>query len=228
MIKILHKRFALVFFLALGAVICSCQNASFINPAESVPVSDLWYTGEGMKDISGEVHDDHGGGQKPLNGQVIAAWEMPNDPSRSLYVYGIGTLSGNKDNTFTIHLRDTLPKFVLRSADTTNAIACGHIFLVDNFGIKNGDTLRQNCNWDSLNVVGSMNEMAVLFIKGSPTLLGKNFMASLQGFNLFFATRMDQNQRVKDFVPIYNSKGIEIRVDDNGSDCKKRTPYWLQ
>ncbi len=228
MIKLLHKRFPLVFFFLFGAAISSCQNASFINPVESVPVSDLWYTGEGMKDISGAVHDDHGGGHNPLKGQVIAAWEMPNDPSRSLYVYGIGTLSGYQDYTFTIHLRDTLPKFILRNADTTNAIAAGHIFLVDNLGIKNGDTLRQDCNWDSLQVVGSMNEMAVLFIKGRPILLGKNFMGSSQGFNMFFATRIDQNQAVKDFVPIFNSKDIEIRVDDSGGDCKKKTPYWLQ
>ena len=179
-------------------------------------------------DINGSVHDEHGGGHNPLNGQVIAAWEMPNDPSRSLYVYGIGTLSGFKDYTFTIRLRDTLPKFVLRKTDTTNAIAAGHIFLVSNLGIKNGDTLRQSCNWDSLQVVGSMNDIGVIFIKGTPNLLGKPMGAS-PGFTLFHAKKIDfMNHSVLDFEPIKDPNDIEIQVDDNGPDCKRKTPFWLQ
>ena len=224
----MNKIFYLTFSLLLGTVVCSCnliQNASF-NPPD-VPVSDFWYTNEPKMDINGSVHDDHGGGHNPLNGLVIAAWEIPNDPSRSLYVYGTGTLAGFKDYTFTIHLRDTLPKFILRNTDTMNAIAAGHIFIVGNMAIKDGDTLHYNSNWDnSYQVIGSMNDVGIIFIKGNPMLLGRSFKS--QGFNLFFATKTDQNQSVKDFVPIFDPNDIQIQVDDNGGDCKKKTPFWLQ
>ena len=176
--------------------------------------------------------DQQHGGLKPLplNVNIVVAWEMPNDPTRSLYVYGSGTYTqrGKDDYTFNVQLIDTLPKFVLKNFDTTNAIAAGHVFLLSNMTTKNGDTLRQNCNWDSLQVVGSMNGIGVIFTKGSPTLAGKNLMGIPQGFNLFFATRWDMNQSVTDFLPVHDPSAIDIQVDDSGDDCRMKTPLWLQ
>ncbi len=221
----------LVVCVLSGALISSCQNASFTEVNTTPPpTSDFWFTSEPTKHISGEVHI--GGGYNPplLNATIIVAWEIPNNPSKSMYVYGAGKISKlyNKYN-FDVSLRDTLPKFVLMNMDTTNAIGAGHIFLIDNPGLKDGDTLRHDLDWDNkYHVLGSMNDIGVIFIKGKPTLAGRPLTGSLPGFILFHARRLDPSgQTVTDFE-LADPFNIEIEIDDNGKNCKDRTPFWLQ
>jgi hypothetical protein len=207
------------------------QDASFNPPI----VPDFWYTGEpAMSILNGRIQlqDDHQGGFKPLpTSNIIVAWEMPNDTSRSLYVYGSGTVSqiGHDKYTFSVTLRDTLPKFVLLNKDTTNAIAAGHIFIIGNTTIIDGDTLHYRSDWDNLyQMIGGMNGIAVIFTKGNTTVAGKSLAGIPQGFNFFFATRLNFNDAVTDFLLLNDPNAIEIQVDNDGHDCQQRTPLWLQ
>src|SRR5690242_12695709 len=122
----MNKLFYCGLAIFLGMAISSCRDASF-NPVTPPFVSEFWATGESPKLIANgriQLHDDQHGGYKPLpaTSNIIIAWEMPNDTSRSLFVYGKGTISnfGFDNYTFTIMLRDTLPKFALLNKDTTN------------------------------------------------------------------------------------------------------------
>ncbi|MFI5263682.1 MAG: hypothetical protein ACHQM6_04120 [Candidatus Kapaibacterium sp.] len=229
------KLFYLAIIVLLGSAMCSCnliQEASFTPPV----ISDFWYTSEPAMPISNgriQLQDDHHGGhnQLPQIANVIVAWEMPNDTSRSLYVYGTGTISkiGYDNYTFTITIRDTLPKFVLLNKDTTNAIAAGHIFIVGNTSIIDGDTLHYHSDWNnSYQMIGSMNGIGIIFSKGNTTLAGKNLAGMPQGFNFLFATRWNFTESVTDFVPVYDPNDIEIQVDNDGHDCQAKTPLWLQ
>ncbi len=104
--------------LLFGILLSSCQNGSFNDPVIPVPVSDFWYTQEPAASITGyiKLHGDQHGGYNPLpSSKIIVAWEMPNDPTRPLYVYGRGTYTklANNNYSFTVYLRDTLPDFAL-------------------------------------------------------------------------------------------------------------------
>ena len=231
----MKKVFYLAITVLLSAAISSCnlvQEASFTPPPV---VSDFWYTSEpAIAIINGRIQlqDDHQGGYSPLPpANVIVAWEMPNDTSRSLYVYGTGTISKiTKDNyTFTITLRDTLPKFVLLNKDTANALAAGHIFIAGNTSIIDGDTIHYHSDWNnSYQIIGSMNGIGIIFSKGNTTLVGKSLAGIQQGYNFFIATRWNFNGSVTNFAPVYDPNAIEIQVDNDGYDCQAKTPFWLQ
>jgi hypothetical protein len=231
----MNKVFYLTLTILLGIAISSCRDASFDPIAPFV--SDFWVTGESPMVIANgriQLHDDPHGGYKPLpaTSAIIIAWEMPNDTSRSLYVYGGGTISkiGFDSYIFTVILRDTLPKFALFNKDTMNAMAAGHIFLTLSTTIADGDTLHYNSNWDNAyQMIGSMNEVAVIFTKGNAVLPAQNTKGPIpKGFSLLRATKQDQSrERVTEFEPADPFR-TEVEVDDNGHDCQSKTPFWLQ
>jgi hypothetical protein len=223
--------FNFTIFLLLGLVISSCQEASFTEVIPTPP-NDLWYTAEPSLSLSGKIRDDHNGGRNPLpaDARIVVAWEIPNSSPRLLYIYGTGTIAnlGNSSYFFKVNIGDTLPKFVLANTDTTNAIAAAHIFLVGDPAIKTGDTLRYEIDWDyRYQMLGGLNYIGVIFVKGSPVLAGRSPKGTKPGFNLLLATWVDQKkQSVIDFLPA-DARNIEIQVDDDGSSCKKNTPFWL-
>jgi hypothetical protein len=223
--------------LILGSLI-SCQEASF-TAVNTTPPSESWFTGENGLSLTGRIKlHDNGGGYKPLppNANIIVAWEMPNQSNHQLYVYGGGTITkmGHDDYYFTLRIDDTIPKFVLANMDTSNAIAACHIFLVGNSGLKEGDTLRYDIDWDyKYQMIGSMNDIGILFVKGNPLLPGQRPRGMMpEGLNLLRAKKIDFNPPigpsfVTEFEPTFPSD-IEIEVDDDGKDCKMRTPFWLK
>jgi hypothetical protein len=229
--------FYIALLLMLGSLI-SCQEASF-TAVDTPPPSEYWYTGEQGLSLNGRIKlHDNGGGYKPLpaNAKIIVAWEMPNTAAGSLYIYGEGTIAqiGRDDYHFNVLLSDTLPKFILKNTDTTDAIAAAHIFLVSNLRIGNGDTMRYDFDWDlKYQMVGSMNGIGILFVKGNPVLPGQKPRSSMfSGYNILQAKRIEVNppgvpSYVTDFEPAYPFS-TEIEVDDDGKDCKMRTPFWLK
>jgi hypothetical protein len=232
------KRLLSITILGCFALLCSCKDASFteVTPA---PVSDYWFTSESPLRLNGRIKlHDYGGGYIPLpaNAAIIAAWEVPNGTNRLLYVYGKGAISkiGRDDYHFDILLGDTLPKFILAKMDTTNALAACHIFLTSNSTLTTGDTLRYDIDWDyKYQVIGSMNDIGVIFIKGNPPLPGQRPAGMLPpGFNILHAKKIINPNPpngptfVTDFDPFpFN---VEIEVNDDGRDCKGKTPFWLQ
>jgi hypothetical protein len=229
------NRLYLIFSLLLGTMLCSCQNASFVEPVVPVPPgNNFWYT-NASRDITGRIklQDDQHGGYNPLPAsKVVIAWEMPNDPSKSLYIYGSGTYSkvGKDDYYFTVHLPDSLPKFSLLGMDTTNVIAAGHIILISNTQVTDGDTLRHDLDWDNYQILGGMDNVGVIFVRGNPSLAGRKLTVanSFPGFNFMFAKKMDpSSQTVIDFEPAFPND-IEIEIDKDGHDCKRNTAFWLQ
>lgn len=229
------NRIYLIFSLLLGTMLCSCQNASFVEPVVPVPTDSKFFYTNASTDITGSIklQDDQHGGYNPLpSAKIVIAWEMPNDPSRSLYIYGSGTYAqvGKDDYSFTVHLPDSLPKFCLPGMDTTNAIAAGHIILISNTQVTIGDTLRRDLDWDNYQILGGMDYVGVIFVKGNPSLAGRKLTAanSFPGFNLMLAKRMDPaSQKVTQFE-LADPTGIEIEVDKDGHDCKRNTAFWLQ
>ncbi|MDP4221459.1 MAG: hypothetical protein Q8896_13570, partial [Bacteroidota bacterium] len=109
----------------------------------------------------------------------------------------------------------------------SNAVAACHIFLLADANIHEGDTIRQSDDWNAYKIMGSLNEISVIFSKGSPTLAGRKIPGNPIGFNSFVATRWDLNGSVTDFFPADPTR-VEIEVDDDGHDCKQKTPLWLQ
>ena len=221
----------LVVFVSFGTVMLSCMNALFTE-VNTTPPSDLWFTAEPTIHYTGMIRDDHNGGKNPLPATaiVVIGWELPGYGTRAMYIYGTGSVTpiGNNRYKFDVTLLDTLPKFVLKNMDTIDAISAGHIFLLADATMKTGDTIKCDLNWDnSYKILGSLNDIGIIFVKGNPTLAGQPPKGAMPGFNLLEARRLDPSgQSVTDFgvVPPF---GLEITVDDDGQSCKDQTPFWI-
>lgn len=249
----MYKRLTSLAVLSLGAMLCACD-ASFVNPNElgtPDPVDSVllekskWYdTKVNDYAMKGYVVLDKDGRCKdtlPPGSRIIVGWELPNHlpKKQAYYFYGSGTVDPNRittkgftkdDYNLAVTIDSLLPKEVMwYNADSSQALAVGHLFLTDTPAIKDGDTLLYSELFMS-DIWGGVTKTAVVYQKGFPSLLGNPLGDTItQGFNFlrgyksFFGPDPDEMKEIYLSYPTF----FFLYIDKNAFDTMSNNPMWL-
>ncbi|MEI8133492.1 MAG: hypothetical protein WCH46_00275 [bacterium] len=229
----MKNRYLIIFCIAAGAL-SSCREASFdavIPPYES----EYWFVGTPSgPPIQGNIFlkdGGGGGGNQPLpaGASVVIGWEIPNSSPRAFFLYGGGLINrtmvmGKEYDDYTIRLHDSLPKFVLMNGDTTNAIAAGHILLLDNNSRHDGDTLTlgMNQDWKNTHILGGLEKIGMIFMRGDVSVGGRTGTAMPAGYYFLRSRRENSMNTVVESELALGP--LDIHVDD---DQHNNSPMWL-
>ena len=182
----------------------------------------------------------------PPGSRIVIGWELPNQLPRkqAYYFYGSGSVDPNKilkgwkdDYNLSVTIDSLLPKQVLWfNADSSQALAVGHIFLTNTPSLKNGDTLLYT-ELIYTDILAGLGKNVVVYQKGHPLLLGKPLgdtipegFSYLRGYKNIFGPS-DQNDMKATYLnsPTQNSPSpfVFLWIDDKIYDTQEKNPMWL-
>ena len=184
----------------------------------------------------------------PLGARIIVAWEMPNTAQKQFYVYGTGTVNDtlmnipyiptppppfNKGYRLDVTIDSNLPRVVFwPNADSANVIAVGHLFLTTNQYIKNADTLSYSNFIESDDILGGVEETAVVYIKGTPLLFNKpigNATPTHQGYNFLRGYKnFPDPSRFSSSIDSSYAKAFYLTIENDRDGTELYNPFWLK
>jgi len=174
---------------------------------------------------------------------------MLSTAAKEFYVYGTGTVNDTLKNVpwgqppsgpqtrgyrLDVTIDSNLPKVVFSpNADSANIIAIGHLFLTTNQYIKNADTLSYENFMESDDILGGVEETAVVYIQGSPKLFTKpvgNTSPTHQGFNFLrgYKNYPPDPDRFGTSIDSSDAQKFYLNIEDSRHNTEVLNPYWLK
>jgi hypothetical protein len=231
----MNKIFSLTVTILLGALICSCslvKDASF-NPPDAP--SPWFYTMQTFDIHDAEVHPDNMGGPPNIskNAHIVVGWEIPNNSGgHALYIFGdTAIVSGFGKYKYSLHIGDSLPKFVV-SISSIDTIAVAHFFVTVDPLLRNGDTILYSNCWMNSEISGALDGEVIVFRKGNATITNgitlTDYYDGFPGYNILHCDCIDgSNFNAFSVKPDYNPKP-DIFMDDRTDEIRLQNPFWLQ